>query len=147
VFIAGPVLTHWKEREPVYRKRRERIIDELGYVPAYAPVTTGATAGLSDEQAQPARRRKERSTLLSSDEPQELSREEFDELVRDIQDDTGGRARDASVEDVEAAAHASREGNGHRTVTTRTSSTSSSRASKPKRDKPKKPRNRKHGRA
>ena len=36
IFIASPVLTHWKEREPQYRARRQRIVDELGYVPAYA---------------------------------------------------------------------------------------------------------------
>ena len=36
IFIASPVLTHWKEREPQYRARRKRIEDELGMVPAYA---------------------------------------------------------------------------------------------------------------
>ena len=36
VFIAGPVLTHWKEREPVYQARETRIRAELGGVPAYA---------------------------------------------------------------------------------------------------------------
>src|SRR5207302_7288940 len=36
IFIASPVLTHWKEREPAYRSRRQRIETEKGYVPAYA---------------------------------------------------------------------------------------------------------------
>ena len=36
IFIASPVLTHWKEREHGYRARRERITADLGYVPAYA---------------------------------------------------------------------------------------------------------------
>ena len=36
VFIAGPVLTHWKEREPVYQARETRIRAEFGAVPAYA---------------------------------------------------------------------------------------------------------------
>jgi len=36
VFIAGPVLVHRKEREPVYRARRARIREQLGHVPAYA---------------------------------------------------------------------------------------------------------------
>ena len=36
VFIAGPVLVLWKEREPVYRTRRARIREQLGSVPAYA---------------------------------------------------------------------------------------------------------------
>ncbi len=30
IFIASPVLTHWKEREPGYRVRRARIVRELG---------------------------------------------------------------------------------------------------------------------
>ena len=38
VFIAGPVLTHWKEREPVYQARETRIRAEFGAVPAYAGV-------------------------------------------------------------------------------------------------------------
>src|ERR1700691_2029993 len=36
IFIASPVLTHWKEREGTYRNRRARIVRELGAVPAYA---------------------------------------------------------------------------------------------------------------
>ena len=34
IFIASPVLTHWKEREPAYRNRRARIEREEGTVPA-----------------------------------------------------------------------------------------------------------------
>ena len=33
IFIASPVLTHWKEREPGYRARRARIVRELGPCP------------------------------------------------------------------------------------------------------------------
>src|SRR5213078_1194402 len=36
VFIATPVLAHWKERERVYVQRAERIRRETGFVPAYA---------------------------------------------------------------------------------------------------------------
>ncbi|MDQ6914963.1 MAG: protein translocase subunit SecD, partial [Actinomycetota bacterium] len=39
IFIASPVLTHWKEREKVYVQRNERIRRELGVVPAYAVAT------------------------------------------------------------------------------------------------------------
>jgi SecD/SecF fusion protein len=35
IFIASPVLTHWKEREPAYRSRRERIQEAMGYVPTF----------------------------------------------------------------------------------------------------------------
>src|SRR6185436_2761856 len=44
VFIASPVLAHWKEREDVYRRRRHRIIQETGgMVPAYATASHGVT--------------------------------------------------------------------------------------------------------
>ena len=36
IFIAAPVLTAWKEREPVYAARRARIEHALGYVPPFA---------------------------------------------------------------------------------------------------------------
>ena len=35
IFIAGPVLTEWKEREPAYRARRARIEEAMGYVPSF----------------------------------------------------------------------------------------------------------------
>jgi SecD/SecF fusion protein len=35
IFIAAPVLTEWKEREPAYRSRRERIIEAMGRVPTF----------------------------------------------------------------------------------------------------------------
>ncbi|HYJ00216.1 MAG TPA: protein translocase subunit SecD [Thermoleophilaceae bacterium] len=42
IFIASPVLSEWKEREPVYRRRRKLIMAESGgVVPAFA---TGAIA-------------------------------------------------------------------------------------------------------
>src|SRR6202011_864397 len=40
IFIASPVLTHWKERESVYRARSRRLEAEFGRVPAYATVGT-----------------------------------------------------------------------------------------------------------
>ena len=36
IFIASPVLTAWKEREPGYARRRERIAELEGRVPAFA---------------------------------------------------------------------------------------------------------------
>jgi SecD/SecF fusion protein len=40
IFIASPVLTHWKEREPVYVRRRQLALEDFGgVVPAYAPGT------------------------------------------------------------------------------------------------------------
>jgi SecD/SecF fusion protein len=53
IFIASPVLTEWKEREPAYAARRHRIEEEFGYVPAYATVTR---AGVREELAPGAAR-------------------------------------------------------------------------------------------
>ena len=50
VFIAGPLLVHWKEREPVYRTRYRRIRDTLGHVPAYAVATAGAPVDIEPSQ-------------------------------------------------------------------------------------------------
>ncbi len=35
IFIASPVLTEWKEREPAYRSRRARIEEAMGTVPTF----------------------------------------------------------------------------------------------------------------
>jgi len=35
IFIAAPVLTEWKEREPAYRSRRARIVEAMGRVPTF----------------------------------------------------------------------------------------------------------------
>ncbi len=82
IFIASPVLTHWKEREPAYRSRRARIVGELGRVPAYATTASGAP-----EDVEPAQKRKRnrRGGLVAPEEAgEQLSREEFQELVRDL---------------------------------------------------------------
>ncbi|MBI4898462.1 MAG: protein translocase subunit SecD [Actinobacteria bacterium] len=45
IFISAPVLTHWKEREPIFQQRRERIMSENnGVVPAFAVDTIGGEA-------------------------------------------------------------------------------------------------------
>jgi SecD/SecF fusion protein len=46
IFIASPVLTHWKEREPAYRRRRERIEEQMGgVVPAFPEENVVAREG------------------------------------------------------------------------------------------------------
>jgi SecD/SecF fusion protein len=50
IFIATPVLTAWKEREPGFIRRRLRIAeDEGGQVPAYADDIEAAKLGRDDE--------------------------------------------------------------------------------------------------
>lgn len=45
IFIAAPVLTHWKEREPIFKQRASRIREENGgAVPAFATETIGGVA-------------------------------------------------------------------------------------------------------
>ncbi|MEJ7717087.1 MAG: protein translocase subunit SecD [Thermoleophilaceae bacterium] len=45
IFIAAPVLTAWKEREPIYRRRRQVVMDDHGgVVPAFASADLGAGA-------------------------------------------------------------------------------------------------------
>jgi SecD/SecF fusion protein len=52
IFIASPVLTHWKEREPAYRRRRERIEEQMGRVPAFPEDNVVAREGHPDEPVQ-----------------------------------------------------------------------------------------------
>jgi SecD/SecF fusion protein len=80
IFIASPVLTHWKEREPVYRRRRARIAAEHGgVVPAYA--TVGAAARESEPDAMG---RRPRRRLTEPARPDGIKTGEFRELVREL---------------------------------------------------------------
>jgi SecD/SecF fusion protein len=81
VFIATPVLTAWKEREPVYEARRERIeLANGGIVPPYALAVGSEPVDVEPEEQPRAPRRR----LTTPDEPGELSREEFEALQRDL---------------------------------------------------------------
>ncbi len=55
IFIASPVLTAWKEREPAFVRRRVRIAEvEGGKVPAFADDVTTAALALDEEaEAEP----------------------------------------------------------------------------------------------
>lgn len=134
IFIASPVLTHWKERERVYQQRSDRIRRESGgLVPAYAVATIGGKP-VEPELAEAAvgatgRRRRQRSAL-APDRPEEVSQVEFDDMVADL----GLEADGAPAPAPETVAPA---------TPSRSSSTGGAR---PKKDKPKRPRNRRHGR-
>jgi SecD/SecF fusion protein len=77
IFIASPVLTHWKEREPAYRARRARIETDLGHVPAYA-------TGVADVEPQGARRFG-RAGRLTTPEQETVSAAEFEQMKRDLE--------------------------------------------------------------
>ena len=51
IFIATPVLTHWKEREPAYRARRGHLIEEMGRVPTFPEDNVVAKLGPDGEPA------------------------------------------------------------------------------------------------
>jgi SecD/SecF fusion protein len=83
VFIASPVLAHWKEREEVYRRRRIRIAQESGgEVPAYATAGHGITV----EPKGP--KRPSRRVTTPEDPERGVSKAEFDSLVADIAHET-----------------------------------------------------------
>jgi SecD/SecF fusion protein len=76
IFIASPVLTHWKEREHGYSLRRQRLIEEHGYVPAYA-----AGPGVDVE---PKRSPRRRTGSVLATEAAEVSGAEFEAMKRDL---------------------------------------------------------------
>ncbi|HUR84348.1 MAG TPA: protein translocase subunit SecD [Solirubrobacteraceae bacterium] len=87
VFIAAPVLTAWKEREPVYRRRRASIAAENdGLVPAFA---TGSAEMQVDVDR--GRRLKGGARLTAPDDPEQVSKAEFDAMVRDLHADPAPR--------------------------------------------------------
>jgi SecD/SecF fusion protein len=128
VFIASPVLTHWKEREPLYARRHDRIAAELGSVPAYATAVGGAPVEVEPDQPKRSRRR-----VTTPDAPDQVSREEFDEMVRDLHADPAPTRTATAEREADPAADLTPED-------------LVMKPDKP-RDKPKRPRNRKHGRS
>jgi len=147
VFIAGPVLVHWKEREPVYRTRVRRIREALGHVPAYAVATAGGPVDV-----EPGQRRRGSASITAPQDPTQVSRNEFDEMVRNlgVEDEPAPRASEP------AAAAAGRPAGGRRARARAAGPDApGSRAADGEppaappsdgSDKPKKPRNRRHGR-
>jgi SecD/SecF fusion protein len=96
IFIASPVLTAWKEREPLYRRRRASIAAENGgVVPAFATGTANVVV-----EVDKARRLRGGGRLTAPDDPeQKVSRTEFEEMVRDLHADPAKPARRTAVAD------------------------------------------------
>jgi SecD/SecF fusion protein len=120
IFIASPVLTHWKEREPQWAARRRRVIAAHdGVLPAYADTAQDVAV---------QEKRRETAPLWKAEDPnRQVSKSEFEDMVRDLHGD--GEAQPV------APGLAAREPRPER-----------EREDKPKREKQKKPRNRRHGR-
>ncbi len=98
IFIATPVLQHWKEREPGFRARHARILERLGRVPAYAVADQGGPIDVQPKE------RKRRS--VSAPPGQEVSASEFQEMVKDLGVDEATERQPAAA----AAASASASG-------------------------------------
>ncbi len=131
IFIASPVLTHWKERENTYRNRRARIMRELGAVPAYATELGGAPVDVEPEQK---RTRTRRGSLIAAEEPgEQISRDEFQELVRDL--DVEGEPMAGAATKRDPAADLTPE------------DLVMNKQPKPREKKPRRPRNKRHGRS
>jgi SecD/SecF fusion protein len=83
IFIASPVLSHWKEREELYRRRRIRIVEDTGApVPAYAADAHAITVDPKRPKG-PGRR------LTAPEDPERgVSQTEFQQLVADIAHET-----------------------------------------------------------
>ena len=76
IFIATPVLQHWKEREPGFRARRLRIEETLGEVPAYATTAQGGPIDVAPKERKGRR--------VSAPPGQPVSATEFQEMVKDL---------------------------------------------------------------
>jgi SecD/SecF fusion protein len=88
IFIASPVLTHWKEREPGYRARRQRIEADTGRVPAYAPTAA---------DVEPVAKRPRRPGRLTAPEPETVSASEFEQMKRELDVEREAPARHTST--------------------------------------------------
>jgi SecD/SecF fusion protein len=134
VFIAGPVLTLWKEREPVYHARAERIRQQFGgVVPAYAVATAGAPVDVAPKET-----KRSRSLTTPADPSRGVSNQEFEEMVRDLGIEEAEKQRQPA-----AARAGNRPAGGRRA---RSRAEQQSQEPQAGDDKPKKPRNRRHGR-
>ena len=152
IFIASPVLTLWKEREPIYVRRRKTIMaDNDGVVPAFAATT------LTEDEAVPAGaapRRRRRPVAPAGDgggdpaspQSQPPAAEPPPRPVARAATRTAPRAAPPATRDDGGNGAGEADGGGDDRPRSSTSSTSGPSAPKPK-PKPKRQRARKkHGR-
>ncbi len=95
IFIAGPVLTSSKEREPSYRRRAARVAAANGGV-----VPPFAVAGPGDAPVDvPVKEKAPRSRLTSPEDPERaVSKREFDQMVADLHGTPAGTPVEAPPE-------------------------------------------------
>lgn len=136
IFIGTPILVHWKEREPNFRARIVRIVERLGYVPAYATAQQGGPVDVQPKEKGTRRR------SVSAPPGQEVSPTEFQEMVREL------GVQEEKPEPQPAATGATRPAGGRRARARAQAQAEAENGPPPDGDSPKerKPRNRRHGR-
>jgi SecD/SecF fusion protein len=97
IFIASPVLTHWKEREHAYKARHARILETQGFIPAYA----------DGGDIEPQNQRARKSPRLSGTPDDGVSSDEFEQMKRDLglEDETPPTGRRRLSRVAESHAH------------------------------------------
>ena len=95
IFIASPVLTHWKEREAIYVRRRLRIHEALGGpIPAYAVATQGGPVDV-----EPKRKERASKRLTEPELPgQAVTASEFQEMVKELHEPVVAPKRDPTAD-------------------------------------------------
>jgi len=84
IFIASPVLTHWKEREHQFVNRRRRIEKEFGEVPPYADAR---------QDVDPTPKKVGRTGRLTAPQAETVSAAEFEQMKRDLElEESRGRS-------------------------------------------------------
>ena len=80
VFIAGPLLVHWKEREPVYTNRYRRIRDAARLRPA----VRGRGRGRAGRRRAGPQAARGAASITAPQDPTQVSRSEFDDMVANL---------------------------------------------------------------
>ena len=141
------MLTHWKDREPVYRTRERRIRAELGYLPAYA-----VPMGSAPVDVAPSEPRHGRRSITAPQDPSQVSKQEFDSMVRDLgieeqrQPASTGATRGRPAGGRRSRANGGRTGGSGPQPSGGGPAQPGDKPGDGEAPKPKKPRNRKHGR-
>ena len=92
IFISSPVLTEWKEREPGFRRKRARQIEQYGDAPDFAP-------DRGDVEPREVKAKGSRRITGPEDPERRVSKREFDEMVADLGvEETGSRTATAQRE-------------------------------------------------
>jgi SecD/SecF fusion protein len=132
---------HWKEREPGFRARHDRIMETLGEVPPYATVAQGGPVDVT-----PKSRGRRRVTTPAG---AEVSQTEFQEMVRDLGVDEEQRQPAAATSATSSRPAGGRRAKARANGMAPPAGSGAAEPAEPPAEEPtkeRKPRNRRHGR-